>query len=57
MLASYQRFREDQSVLTKESQSKKYKDVCDLVRKSRRDEFIQEAEDVADPKPAETSTA
>ncbi|HEX8921933.1 MAG TPA: hypothetical protein VF766_10675 [Pyrinomonadaceae bacterium] len=46
--AKYQRFRWQQQRLVLESDSKRFKDLCDKFRKSRRDQFIQEAEDVED---------
>lgn len=44
--AKYQRFRWQQQRLETESDSKRFKDACDKFRKTRRDEFIQEAEDI-----------
>jgi regulator of replication initiation timing len=57
--ARYQRFRWYQDWFDKESDSKKSKEDCEKFRKTRRDEFIQEAEDVQEtvtPPPQRTVT-
>lgn len=46
ILAKYQHFRWHQQQLELESESKKNKEACDKFREIRKDEFIQEAEDV-----------
>jgi hypothetical protein len=46
ILAAYQRFRWHQQRMETESDTKKFKEASDKFRKGRRDEFIQEAEDI-----------
>lgn len=46
ILAKYQRFRYQQQWLEVEDESKRFRDACDKFRATRREEFIQEAEDV-----------
>lgn len=46
ILKRYQRFRWHQLLLETEGEGKRLKDLCEKFRKSRREEFIQEAEDV-----------
>jgi hypothetical protein len=50
ILTKYQRFSWQQQRLELELDAKAYKDACDKFRKSRRDNFIQEAQDVPPPK-------
>lgn len=49
ILAKYKRFLWHQDSLKKEEANKKAKEACEKIRKSRRDEFYQEAEDVQVP--------
>jgi len=56
ILGKYDRFRRYQYWLQTESEMKKWKEECEKFRKSRREEFIQEAEDVPEPAPEPTPT-
>jgi hypothetical protein len=46
ILSKYQRFRWQQKWLEVETEGKKAKEACDKFRKGRREEFVQEAEDI-----------
>lgn len=57
ILSKYQRFRWHQKRLEIELKVKDFKDVCEKFRKSRQDEFIQEAEDAEAAPSGATSKA
>lgn len=56
IIRKYTRFRWQQYRLELEIDIKKFKDACDKFRKTRRDEFIQEAQDIP-MQPKDQSTA
>ncbi|MGE0825106.1 MAG: hypothetical protein AB7G75_04650 [Candidatus Binatia bacterium] len=53
IIAKYQRFRWHQQWIDAEERTKTTKEACEKFRKTRRDEFIQEAEDI--PREEDTS--
>jgi hypothetical protein len=55
ILARYQCFRWAKDLLKLQVNSKKNKEACDQIKKTRRDEFIQEAEDINPPNSSSTS--
>lgn len=46
VLAKYQRFRWQHDFLSRASENQKKKEACEKFRKERRDQFIQEADDI-----------
>ncbi len=46
ILTKYQRFRYQQQWYELDANAKKFRDACDKFRAGRREEFVQEAEDV-----------
>jgi hypothetical protein len=49
LLAKYQRFRWQHDFLSRAAENVKKKEACEKFRKERRDQFIQEAEEIASP--------